>query len=274
MHDSSANLKYIKIFLLVFLVAAFFSISYKVLVLMIQSSFRYDSFNILIIDRDAHLIHLDRNLKKLSILTIPSGRRFFVNKSKIYDSLSLGIPLDGLVVARKSIDFSSIPEKFLSMEDAASLIFQNYNYTFDSVNTADILKILFYSKFISHNDKTFETINSFKNNESFAQGTYISDLFRENAIYDEKFSIQIINATEIDGLGSRVAVMLKNIGYNVISVDTVGSKKSEIETLNNNAVSAKRLTNFFNIPVTRSSPSDIADITLVLGKEIGQKIEH
>lgn len=236
----SQNLIYIKIFLVVLAFAAFISIAYKFFLLVQNSTFKHDSFNLLLVSDNVSLYHLDRRKNELLIKDLGGKAEAIKNKNKISTSLALGVPLDGKIVIEDG-------QGRLSVREIFPLLFTPGKYDLDGLNELDIIKFLILSSITAENKSSL-------------------DYFRDAEIINEKISIEIINSTEIDGLGGTILEMLKGAGYNVISVSTEQGQKSQI-TARKKGVSVQKLTKLFGLPVIEVSDSGIADVSIILGKD-------
>ena len=264
MDNSEETIKYIKIFLLVVLFAALISLSFRIFLMFKNSSFRYATFNVLLTDsKNANLIHIDRNQNKMSIVYLPKSGSALSSRSRFSESLIIGIPVDGKISAQNVLPVAA-DGSFLAKNSLLALLFNSSGTKLDNLNSLDLIKIFLYTKQISQNDRSYVTIKK----ENLPQNY---ENFFDKQIFNEKESVQIINGADISGLGSRVAGVLKNAGYNVIATSNGKSSKSYIKSISPDSISTKRLQNFLNVPVIKSDGNSIADITVVLGEDISKK---
>jgi len=261
-HDPK-TLNYIKVFLLVVFVAAIVSLSYKTLVSFKNSTFSYGTYNLLIIRQDAYLIHIDVSQKKLQIVKFGNLGKQMVGKTRVYETLKIGMPLDAQIISKQNAGIV-INDSFLNFQTLAALLFAHGDYKLDNLDAVDIIKIFFATKGVLSSDRMVTTVNS-------SQNGYVSENsmnFTDREIFNDGESVEVINATDVDGLGNEFSTALKNLGYNVVSVKSGESGKSSISTDNVNTVSLRRLKTVLAFPVLKKAPGSVSDITITLGKDI------
>src|SRR3989344_2669258 len=237
--EKTESIIYIKFFLIIVLTAALISVSYKIFLAIANNSFKYRTFNVLFLDKDAYLVHLDTKDKKLGIFKFPGKRNLFPIKKAVR-----------IIISTDS--------------------FENKN-----INQFDLLKIYLYSVFVPGNDRVVQEIKDIKSN--FKENNQLKDfgnLLQENDIFNEKISAEVINSTGIDGVGARVSDILKSVGFNVISVETGDDKESIIiDQVRSRNVSVPRLKSAFNIETREINETGTADITVILAKDILKSVK-
>lgn len=255
------SLAYLKIFIASVLLLGVLSLFYKGFLQVKNSAFKYNTFNILFIKDAAVLMHLDSQNKKITKITISDGGKYLKGKTRLSASILLGIPVDGII------------EGYTADLDAVSLmkILVNDKYRLNGLNRFDIVKIIFISKTIWHAD-VIEKKENLSNIDQIKHSEGYQVLFRDSTIFNEKATIEIVNASKIDGLGAKVSLMLENLGHNVVFVKS-GVGKSMIITRTKEQGSVKRLVRLFEIPYSakKDYPS-LADVVIILGKDIKNKL--
>ena len=98
------------------------------------------------------------------------------------------------------------------------------------------------------------------------------EIFTDPNLRQENAKIEVLNASNTAGLGSKLASALKSYNYNVISIKTAGQKqtKTEIIDLTNGqkSVTLNFLKNRLNAPVTKKSQTDSSvDIAIIIGDD-------
>lgn len=247
------NLIYIKLFLLAVLLAGLLSLSYKTFILARDSSFKYDTFNLLVIKKEPVLFHIDTKNKKMVVRKFVHTDPKSLGRSRIEQTSFLGVLIDGTIVLESENKLLSIESNFLSEKYAIGLI-TNKKIKLDNINAFDVIKIYLYSRFIS------------KNNRDYGQGIS-QEVFPDPSIFREKVSVQVVNASGINGLGSKIGTALRNVGYNVVSIKTEDKRKSQLLSSEDCSISCKRLENAFSL-TSEKGTTNIADITLILGLDI------
>lgn len=261
-------LLYLKLFLVIILFAAAISLSYKAFLLVQESSFKHGSFNLLLLDRDAYIVHIDAVNNKMEIEVLPNARPLLTAYGRVEQSAILGVLIDGSVTAQGNSYFSNPSGKSINEERFIDLILRGNSYRFDNVNDFDILKILLYSKLIPKSNQSLETAVFQGDKSSLVAESDFVNILGDRKILDEKASVQVINATDKNGLGNKIGYALKSVGYNVVSVISEGAQKSVIKTDERNPESLSRLRDSFRIPFRKTTATSIADITIILGPDI------
>ena len=195
------NISYMKVFVLVVLLAAFVSLTYKVFLLVKNRSFRFSTFNIMLIGRKVHLIGLNTQKKQLQVLELNDGREVFLRYDPLASSIIAGVPLDGMIISKIPQDLIDQKNDFSTFGQALSFLFEDEKYVFYNTNEFDLIKLYIVSK-----------LTMWESSEKSSEKFYDSDIF------NEKTSIEIINSTEINGLGGKAGLVLSNLGANVISI--------------------------------------------------------
>ncbi len=270
MERPEQTLNYIKFFLLVIFFAAMVSIAYKITMSFKNSTFKYGSFNLLVLTHDAYLVHIDELQKKMSVFKINNGVGYLINKSRLYETLKIGIPVDGQVFVKNNSTFS-VERNFLNEQELLSLLLMPANYKNDHLDNVDILKIYLLTKQISPADRNVNIVPNLTDRPVIQQNT--TSNISDPQIFNDNQSVQIINATGADGVGGALATALKNLGYNVVSVGTGDSKKSAILSDNPTSESVVRLKDYLDFPIFLKSSNSVADITIVLGSDLEKQLE-
>ncbi len=263
----SHSLLYIKIFLLAVLIAAFASTSYKLFLLIKESSFKHDSFNLLIEGKNSYLVHLEKREKKMSIIDFMRLGRIFNNKNRIEASLTVNIPIDGKI----SYDAQNKEELLPPAKLVPGVFLSSERYKFENINQFDLLKFIFFSSLVRGADRVYLDINS--GGDTGISSQELFDSFGDREIINEKVSIEIINATDIDGLGAKISQILKNSGYNVIAISTGKGKKTAVITKKRGSATVKKLSNFFNTRAVEGERSGIADVSLIIGQDFAKNFD-
>lgn len=245
--------RYIKIFIIVVVCAAILSTFYKTFILIKNSSFKHETYNLLLLDKNAYLVHIDSTNKILIRSKLADSPKKFLNKSRVEQSAALGVLVDAAIVGENS-GFQVSSSDFMDTGTGANLIFSKGKFRFNNINEFDILKIFLLSKLIPADNR-------------YEKESIVSDL-ADRKILNEKKSVEIINTTGVNGLGNQMAVALRAVGYNVVELETGEAQKPKIVAADDNSDSIQRLKDALRIPFEKTHEQTIADITLVLGSEI------
>ena len=97
----------------------------------------------------------------------------------------------------------------------------------------------------------------------------VKGLFTDDALVGEKVSVQIINASDVSGMGKRVERVLSNIGVNVVSVITSRKpeKLSRIEYMGEKSYTLEKISKLFKLPVNKTEKETIANIVIIIGRD-------
>ncbi|MDE2026040.1 MAG: LytR C-terminal domain-containing protein [Patescibacteria group bacterium] len=175
-------------------------------------------------------------------LGVPPGQRF-------------ALPLDG-----------TIHENGQGLRDMLFGALFHHNGT---VSPVDIVKLLWFSATLPKNGVSTETLPV----DDQQAALRIPRLFQDKSLYAEGKSITIVNATDVSGLGTRLAKLLTDIGANVIMVSTADSPASHSSITYNgdSSYSLSRLQKILHItPKQVPSVSAISDITITIGNDMAQ----
>lgn len=255
------NTSYIKLFIIVVLFAAFISISYKAFLLVKNRSFRFSTYNIMLVGRDAHLMGFNTQNKQTHVLEFNNARERFSGNNILVSSTNAGVPLDGIVISIKPQNLTDSKTDFPSFRQTLSLILEDEKYVFYNVNKFDLIKLYIISKLTSWDDKSYVNV------KNIAQD-FLREKFYDSEIFNEKTSVEVVNSTGIDGLGARIGFILANIGANVVSIKDGEDEKTQVLTKDLNLKTLKRVERLFELEAQKDESTGIADIIINLGKDI------
>ena len=254
---------YLKIFVVIVVVLVIGSICIRITSEVLESSFRNNSFSLLLVSHDSKLIYVDKANKSVLFLALGDIRSIVKGKGPIEASLALGVPINGMIIDEKSPTNLS---DFTSSSNISRLVFSGDTPVFKNLDKYDIYKL---SNAIrgAISDNTHEIrVNIFNQDEMRDK---VGDLFKDSIINNMSYTVEIDNGTTINGLGNDLAAILGREGYNIIAVRTgVPSPNSYIAYPDKSNIytdSLAGLTGFVKKKV-KSSPS--ADITIFLGDDL------
>lgn len=260
MKKKSDSTSYIKLFILVVLFAAFISISYKAFLLVKNRSFRFSTYNIMLVGRSAHLVGFNTFKKQIYTLEVKDGREIFSSKKPLTSSIISGVPLDGMIVSIKRENLTDSKNEFPTFGRTLSFLLEDEKYVFYNINKFDLVKLYVVSRLTAWEDKSYDSIRDLS--QDFSR-----EKFYDSGIFNEKTSVEIVNSTGIDGLGARVGFMLANIGVNVISIKGGEEPKTQIIAKDHNLKTLERMERLFALKAQKAENTGIADIIINLGKD-------
>jgi hypothetical protein len=86
--------------------------------------------------------------------------------------------------------------------------------------------------------------------------------------------MQIINASDVSGVGGRLANLVVNLGGDPILVTTAGNAQnaSKIIYYQTKSYTVKRLSSYLGFPAQESDKQGISDITIIIGEDKVNKL--
>jgi hypothetical protein len=201
-------------------------------------------------EKESELLSFNPDTQSMSKVTLKGKPEQNSNLEK-----SIAVPVDAKVTSDQ-LD-KPIPDFLLGL-----MVSKNKK----SLSLADTIKLWLFARAVKQSDIS-ETELQLPLSEEESKN--IPRIFTDRSIYQEAKTITIINATEENGLGSRFAKLLTNIGGNVIMV-TSGNKtnKSSISYVGNESYTLSRISKIINIlPVLYKDKSAISDITVIIGED-------
>ena len=263
-----SNLFLLKTFIILVGALIVISLIGKGLALFSNRSFDDSSFTLLVkASNGTRIIYLDREFKSINIFSVPD--MLVDEASTLKNSLNFMVPIDGVVTIKNSDN-----EKNLFSAGYLLRLMMDRDVRLSGLNNFDLLQIYFFAKSVRRSDIISTSIKKelFETEEG---SDVLFDSIKNEEIINERKDIEIYNATEIDGFGGKVAQMLKNEGFNVILTKSKEkSSASKILFKGDKSKTSERLEKIFSIVAQQKNGNSIADITLIIGDDIGRKIEN
>ena len=180
-------------------------------------------------------------------------------------SKELRVPIDGIINSKEPTSDRSI----------ASTVFKAIfplGNSYQKMTIVDLIRIFLFSRSVSENSIYIRELLPGLN--SVQKSTLINLSFTDPSIYQENQSIEIINSTDISGLGARLAEVITNMGGDVILVSGASDveNKSKIVYDGNTTYTIRKLSGFLQIPLEKSDKKGIADVIIIIGKDSVGKI--
>lgn len=268
-NKESSNIVYLKIFLIFVFVCVVVSLFLKLTNLVNKSQFNQNYYNMVLIGKKAFIINIRQSSNKINIIEIKNSDIIKLEKlTKFQMGADFGIPIDAVFIDRiKKIDN---PIDVFNLVNSIEYILMPSYYNSSELNSLDILKIHFVFSSLSTSDYT-KDIYDMSDNNSTGNDTKsrLYDYFKDENIVNEGISIEVINGSQVDGAASKIAWMLKNNGFNVVSI--ISSDKeynlSNIVCRTSSSYSTRRIEKIFSVPLSCKNETGIADIGIVLGKD-------
>lgn len=171
------------------------------------------------------------------------------------DPVSLDIPIDAKISSDQSFTGKNITSELLRM----ALNLKNQK----DVSIIDFLRLLFFSSTVKDNSISEKTVSG--NDDKSTIDSVTSTFFIDPQVSDEKLNIEIVNATEIYGLGNKVANLISNMGGNVILVSTGDLRKtSQIEYVKN-SYTVEKLSSILRFKKVSTQKLSLPDVIITIG---------
>ncbi|MCL6096102.1 MAG: LytR C-terminal domain-containing protein [Patescibacteria group bacterium] len=256
------NLKFAIIFFAFVACLVIASIAIKTLILIKNSGFDgQHRFNLAVYQaRQVSVISFSPETRSISFLNL-KGKLISNNLGQY-----LKLPIDATFkTSNMIIDKQNIAP------DMSDILF-HYSSKDTSLTIIDAFKLWLFAKdipadFIYQRDALV--------NDTLTINSFVSSFFIDPAISNEKTTIEIINATPVYGLANRLAVLITNIGGDVVLISSSDKAQgdSQISYSGDLNYTIKKLSLFLEIKPIKSSKRDISDVKIVLGKDILSKLK-
>lgn len=192
----------------------------------------------------------------LSILSIDDSDIPYEGLAKKY-----GIETDGYIKGDTPMPLSEDTTAFLWTSLLPTTNWQS------NLTVIDKIRLFLLAKNVTTNNKTIEEISLKK--QTAETNTLIANALTDQELSAENISIQVINATEISGLGQRLGRALTNMGANVVDVSTAQQQQADstIAYYSNESYTLSRVEKLLNIIPNRLTRQQIADIVITIGND-------
>lgn len=170
----------------------------------------------------------------------------------------LAIPTDGFIEA-----------DFLDLDDDLSSLMSSVFWRFGKAKT-DLTIVDIFRLFLASNSVPLKNVLASEisiSREIADADKIIDEMFVDKAIEEEDLSIEIINATPVTGLGSRLSRLIGNMGGKVVQVstDNVYRKKSQILYDGDKIYTPLKLQKVLGFDLDKKKRQYIGDITIIIG---------
>lgn len=256
------NLSLALVFIFVVLFFASVSIFFKIFFLVKDSSFDADhNFNLEV--KDATNINLiSFSPKDKTIFVLEVDPKVKTNNAGQFFKLAID--------ARVNL----YDDEFENNHIGRMLIKSSFSFSkkLENMTILDAFRLALFSRTVSGGSLEVKKLS-----ENLANGndySLIESGFKDKLIDKEQKTIEIINATDTFGLGSRLATLVTNIGGDVILVGTKEkTSKSKIIYAGQESYTVKRLSKYLNIKSEKTKKESVADVIIVIGEDILENIK-
>lgn len=251
-----SNAKIAIVFFAFLALIAAISLSFKVIILVKDSQFDGSKrFTLSITNGKAiEVTSLSPSLKNITIFKLDNN----IESAKA--GRLLEIPIDGFIESNS-----------LELDQQLNSLFVKtifgYNRLKTNLTIIDLLRIAMFVRTVPQSSIDVKTVGDVDSALELDEivGRSVSDYFIEK---DDQ-TIQIINGTEVAGLGNRLARLITNMGGDVIIVATDNStkKKSLISYTDKKTYTVERLQKVLGYEAIRDASNAISDITIIIGED-------
>lgn len=173
----------------------------------------------------------------------------------------LGIPVDGTVSLRSSLDLGPTTSKKIGN------LFSHLGQLDTNLTSIDLFRLSLAAKAQGGKNEAHETLTMPQ--DQAAIDTLSTELFHENVFETENMTIQINNGTGVSGLGKRLERVIANIGGNVVAVSNTDQEEttSSIVYYQKKNETVKRLEKILGYPSHMTETKGISDIIITIGQD-------
>jgi hypothetical protein len=241
-------------FVLIFILI---SLSIKAIYIFKQNKFDGKNFIITVSqgNKAVGIIGFDTSKKSISLLNIKNS-----NIATNEVGRKIGLVSNAELITSENVDSDNI-EIILSKTASPNKDIKSDLTIFDS------LRLAILSKSIQDKDREHAELDQIEDENEIDR--IVSDLFKDNTITTENLSIQIINTTNIPGLGKQLERVIVNQGGNVISVTNSREsvKKSKIQYVGEKNYTVEKFISLFDLSAEKIENRAIADVVIIIGED-------
>jgi len=251
---NGSNLRLAGIFIVVVLGLIVISGLFKLVLIVKESKFDGShNFIVSFVGKDkTQIVSFSPQSRTVSILDVES--KYDKDIAKTFE-----IPIDGI------INFQN-PDK----NNMSSVLLKSAFSLGDSlkrITVLDAFRLFLFYKTVPQNNIYERQLSSGLNDAQ--KSTVISLSMTDASVYQENQAIQIINASDIPGIGSRLAALITNIGGNVVLISTSDkiAKNSSIVYFGKESYTVKKMSSYLGISPENSDQRGVADVIITIGTD-------
>ncbi len=256
--EGSKSLRKAIFFCVAVILLIFFSLLFRLTLLIKEGTYDGSNRYTLSIIKDgtqSSIVSFDPEQNTVGILRLSGSRQ-----NKTIQQL-ISVPIDGSITLSSDMSLSEDPSSLLLS------ILLKPGLKKEKTNEVDIAQLILFSKKLAPKDISLKEIKLPA--ESSQIDEVASQLFADAAIVDERISIEIINSTDVPGLGRRLERLIKNTGGNVVAVSnaTTVLPKSKIVFFKKESYTSMKLKQILQYMTEPTTKQSIAEITIYIGDD-------
>ncbi len=174
---------------------------------------------------------------------------------------SLEIPVDAKIDSDKTIESGNIKTSLLTLL---------LNSDEKEINFVDVLKLFLFSQTVKDNSISEKNINDRISEVNV--DSLVSQFFVDPKISNEKLTIEIVNSTNVSGLGNRLANYVSNMGGNVILVSNGDEQKESEIDYSNDSYTVDKLSSMLNLNKVKIPKKSLSDVIIIIGDNSLKKL--
>lgn len=245
-------------FAFVFFVIGIFLISLVFRGIMVLAQSKFDGKNRFSISIESknriEIISLSPQMRTISIFKLKGDTKNLDFKKY------MAIPLDGFLIGN-----SLNTDKGLTSFVWDAIV--HYGNIKTNLTVPDFIRIFLFTRSVSRSDIDIKDISTSLN--PLEVDKIISQYIRDSQIEKEGRSIEIVNGTDVSGLGNRLARFVTNMGGEVVLVSTSDKLQdtSSISYAGKRTYTIEKLGRVLTFKEIQKNEKSIADITIVIGRD-------
>lgn len=271
MREKTATISYLKFFFWTVVLLVFAASAYRFTSLILDSSFKNNSFSILYVSKESKIINVDEKEMSVSFLSVGDTRSIIKGKNTFVASVALGVPINGIVYDENQSQDPNLGD-FASLRNEARLILSFKTY-YKNMNEYDLHRVLSIARSADKDKTKNYKVDLFDNDID----EKIEGAFLDRTIRDSNHSVEIINGTDINGLANSVASVVSKKGFNVVflqSENTSFDDSSYIGYEFEGDSYTKYLEQFTNFEIKKKTHSKTSDVTIFLGADLTSQFNN
>lgn len=249
-----SNLKIAILFIAIVIFLIFISFLLKLIILYKDSNFDgKHRFTVAVVKNDkSQIVSVSPDNKTISLFTIDG-------KVKNLNSF-LKIPIDAYIYSSDlNIDRSNISSGFFKE-------ILNLNRNYSGVTIIDLFRLSYFAKSLPLTSIYEKNVSI--GDEEVKINLLVDSFFTDQEILSEQKRIEIINGTDVSGVGGRLANVINNMGGDVILVlSSDKENESKVIYFDDMSYTVKKIASFLEFTVEKGKNKSIADVIIVIGKD-------